>query len=255
MDKPSYSGNMYEQDFLQFLDTNDIFKYGKQQIMDDKFLKFEFFLDFYRQSMMWNKILFLEQKKDQTKIRRQLIRKDVIKNKEYQYNVLKMKQADEACLQDILDAMLKRIDMSNEEFQQSLMHHMGNAANLPQIQKARQDNEECNFTLPEGLKTIFETESSMRCSKMTKKEMMDIHKVLHDMSVDHMRALKRLPLDELQPELNILQYVLSDKLFDLEQIEGEDLDAATERIGLESDAEYQIMVQEYMIKVQEIKLG
>jgi hypothetical protein len=42
----------------------------------------------------------------------------------------------------------------------------------------------------------------------------------------------------LQPELNLVSQVLSDKLFELEQIEGEDLDAATERTGLESDAEY-----------------
>lgn len=60
IDKPSYSGNKYEEDFLQFLDTNDIFKYGKSQIMDDNLLKFDFFLDFYKQSMMWNKILFME---------------------------------------------------------------------------------------------------------------------------------------------------------------------------------------------------
>ena len=49
--------------------------------------------------------------------------------------------------------------------------------------------------------------------------------------------------------------MLSDKLDELYQIEGEDLDAATERIGLEGDAEYQIMEQEYMTKVQAIKLG
>ena len=78
----------------------------------------------------------------------------------------------------------------------------------------------------------------MRCSKMTKKELMDIHKQLHAVSVDHMRSLKKLPLTELQPELNLISQVLSDKLFELEQIEGEDLDAATERTGLESDAEY-----------------
>lgn len=70
IDKASYAGNKYEQDFLQFLDTNDIFKYGKSQIMDDNFLKFEFFLDFYKQSMMWNKILFMDQKRETVAKRR-----------------------------------------------------------------------------------------------------------------------------------------------------------------------------------------
>jgi len=101
--------------------------------MDDKFLKFEFFLDFYRQSMMWNKILFCEQKRDQIKLRRQLIKKGPIQNKDYQVNCIRMQHADETCLQDILDAMLNRVKISNEEFQQSLMHHMGVPTNLPQI--------------------------------------------------------------------------------------------------------------------------
>ena len=56
----------------------------------------------------------------------------------------------------------------------------------------------------------------MRCSKMNKKELMDIHKQLHAASVDHMRSLKKLPLTELQPELNLISQVLSDKLFEIE---------------------------------------
>ena len=94
--------------------------------------------------------------------------------------------------------------MENEEFQKSLMHHMGDASKLPLIQKARQDNEEGNFELPEDLQTIFENESTMRCSRMAKKELMEIHKNLHAMSVEHMRNLKNLPLNELQPELNMI---------------------------------------------------
>jgi hypothetical protein len=39
---------------------------------------------------------------------------------------------------------------------------------------------------------------------MAKKELMEIHKNLHAMSVDHMRNLKKLPLNELQPELNLI---------------------------------------------------
>ena len=73
---------------------------------------------------------------------------------------------------------------------------------------------------------------------MSKKELMEIHKNLHAISVDHMRNLKKLPLQELQPELNLITQVLSDKLYEIEGIEGEDLDAATEKLGLESDAEY-----------------
>ena len=75
----------------------------------------------------------------------------VINNSEYKIVCLKTQQADEFCLQDVLDAMLNRIKMENEEFQKSLMHHMSDPTRLPLIQKARQDNEEGIFDLPQDL--------------------------------------------------------------------------------------------------------
>jgi hypothetical protein len=60
VEKTSLTGLRYESDFLRFLDTADIFKYDKPQITEGSFLKFQYFLDFYKQSMMWNKILFLD---------------------------------------------------------------------------------------------------------------------------------------------------------------------------------------------------
>jgi hypothetical protein len=39
------------------------------------------------------------------------------------------------------------------------------------------------------------------------------------------------------------------------QLESEDIDAANERLNLEGNASYQLMVQEYMQIVQDIKLG
>lgn len=207
--------------------------------MDGQYLKLEFFLDFYRASMMWNKIIFSDQKSKLVKARREAASQGGwVKNQSYKQICLKIQATDEAILQDVLDAMLSRIKMENEEFQRSLMHHMAEPTSLPKIQKVRQDNEECKFQLPEGLEDIFKSESSARCDKIGKKELMEIHKLLHKTSVEHMRELKKLPLDQLQPELNLITSVLSDKLFELEKIEGEDMDAATERIQLESDAEY-----------------
>ena len=84
--------------------------------MDDSFLKFEFFLDFYKSSMMWNKILFLDHKIGFVSKRRSLMVNGVISNTEYKLICLKIQQADETCLQDILDAMLNRISMENDEF-------------------------------------------------------------------------------------------------------------------------------------------
>ena len=84
---------------------------------------------------------------------------------------------------------------------------------------------------------------------------MEVHKKLHELSYQHMQELKKLPIKDLQPELGLIQAVLSDILHKEMDIEGEDLDAATEITGLEKDSDYMIMVQEYMQKVQALKLG
>ena len=63
----SLTGLKYEHDFLRFLDTHELFKKDKSQLMDGNFLEFNYFLDFYRASMMWNKVLFLDQKKSMVK--------------------------------------------------------------------------------------------------------------------------------------------------------------------------------------------
>ena len=64
-----------------------------------------------------------------------------------------------------------------------------------------------------------------------------------------MKELKKLPLTELNPELQIIAQVLSDKVFLEMGIDSEDIDAATERLNVEGNAEYQLIVQEYMAKV------
>ena len=59
------------------------------------------------------------------------------------------------------------------------------------------------------------------------------------MSLEHMRSLKKLPLVQLNLELQIIQDVLTDKLYLKHQIETEDLDSSSERLGLEEDPVYQ----------------
>ena len=70
-----------------------------------------------------------------------------------------------------------------------------------------------------------------------------------------MKELKQLPLSELNSELQVNAQVMEDKVFLEMQVEHEDIDAAVERLNLESNPEYQKLVQEYMAAVQEIKLG
>ena len=53
---------------------------------------------------------------------------------------------------------------------------------------------------------------------------MAIHKNLQAMSIDHMKELKKKPLDQLQTHFDIIIHVLSDKLYIATGIENERLD-------------------------------
>ena len=77
------------------------------------------------------------------------------------------------------------------------------------------------------------------------------------MSVQHLKDLKANGItgELLGREMQHISHILGDKLFLLTGVESEDLDANTERLQLEEDAEYQKMVREYTEKVQGINLG
>ena len=60
-----------------------------------------------------------------------------------------------------------------------------------------------------------------------------------------MKELKKKPLDTLQSHLDIIVHVLADKLLVAVGIENEQLDHATEVLGLEEDEDYKAMEVEY----------
>ena len=55
--------------------------------------------------------------------------------------------------------------------------------------------------------------------------------------------------------MKIIEQVLADKLFIQTGIESHDLDEATERLKLEEDADFQLMVKDYTDQVNAIQLG
>lgn len=99
------------------------------------------------------------------------------------------------------------------------------------------------------------TESSKICAAYTVSEAIKVQKKLQTMSIEHMKELKKLPLPQLHPELGVIAQVLADKVYLELKVDSEDIDAANERLNLEANPDYQLMVQEYMTTVQEIKLG
>ena len=85
----------------------------------------------------------------------------------------------------------------------------------------------------------------MNTNELDRKELIEIHKILHKISIDHLKDLKKLPIDKLQSELALIQQVLADKLCLATGIETEDHDAQTEKLNLEQDEEYMQMVKDY----------
>ena len=79
----------------------------------------------------------------------------------------------------------------------------------------------------------------------SKKEVIAIHKQLHAITITHMKHLQTIPQDKLPYDLAVLTNVLSDKLFLAVGVEMDMLDAATDRLQLDMDEEYLIMVRDY----------
>lgn len=100
-----------------FIDTHDMFKVDKSEIASPEgHLKFDFFLKLYKSSMMWNKILFLETKREMIKERRSLLTDSPVASRAYKQICQEMVARDEKVMQDVLDALLTRIGVENGDF-------------------------------------------------------------------------------------------------------------------------------------------
>ena len=73
---------------------------------------------------------------------------------------------------------------------------------------------------------------------MDKKEALAIHKIMFNIVIQHQKDLQEVPPDKLNQEIQAMQPVLQDKLYFSTGIESDELDASTERLGLEEDPEY-----------------
>lgn len=78
---------------------------------------------------------------------------------------------------------------------------------------------------------------------------------MFDLVIGHQRELKKLPPQELQNEIAIMQLRLADKLYFKTGIESDELDVATDRLKLEEDEQYKEMVEAFTVEVQKIQLG
>jgi hypothetical protein len=79
---------------------------------------------------------------------------------------------------------------------------------------------------------------------------MSAQKVLQDLSLEQIKALKEMNPILLQDEVKYLQHKLSDMLFNNIGVELDDLIQSTDLLKMEEDKEYAKMMDEYNEKIE-----
>ena len=130
-----------EQQFQYYIDKDFKFPTNRADLIespDQPTLKFDIFLEFYRTAMIWNKLLVMKVKHDNTKIRRKLFKQDqsvyidVCSKQHREFTVF-----DENCLKQIIEKFLTRMGMQESDFQKSMIKHMADVGKMERIQQSR----------------------------------------------------------------------------------------------------------------------
>ena len=156
----------------------------------------------------------------------------------------------------IVDRMIAA-GLDENQYENTVNGYQTQQALMGEMQRALQEVEEGNFT-ESGKKaepkhyTVFGVDKGL----MKRDYCVDIHRKLHAMSLVYMQGLKSLEVKELNWELQNIANAFGDLLFNELGIESNELDAATEYLGLEkSDKEYQKLCEEYTAAIGNLKLG
>jgi len=94
-------------------------------------LKFDYFLMVYKSSMIWNRVKFAAKKAELVNLRRTALKQNSMER--YREIFQMINEADEQCLQDVLEEILIKIGITDKEFQDSLSLYFEDKDKLEQI--------------------------------------------------------------------------------------------------------------------------
>lgn len=145
--------------------------------VDGSLMKFDFFLEFQKQAYMWNRILFAPTKKQLLAERRTLMATGADPAR-YRVLCIQVQTQDEMCLQGVLNKMLDKISMTDEDFQKSLLRHMQDPGKVAKVKELQQANEEGRIETEDPdilflLEQVKNPASVEFCSNLNKKEAID----------------------------------------------------------------------------------
>lgn len=118
---------------------------------------------------------------------------------------LSIGQADETCLQDVLEEILLRINLPDKKFQESLNFHFEDEEKKTQIRLAMS---EAAIDNGEGL--AKNEPFKPKEITMTKKEAIALQQKVQALSIDQIKQLKAMSPSEIQVEIQYLQPKLQD---------------------------------------------
>ena len=67
---------------------------------------------------------------------------------------------------------------------------------------------------------------------------MDLHRQAHDIAYNHLKKIRTVPPERLDTEMQILEELMADRIYDEHGYEAEHVDLMKERLGLEQDPDY-----------------
>lgn len=215
-------------------------------------LKFDYFLMVYKSSMIWNRVKFAAKKAELVNLRRTALKQNSMER--YREIFQMINEADEQCLQDVLEEILIKIGITDKEFQDSLSLYFEDKDKLEQIKQAQQDAKtDYGEGLPKSQRGDLVKPEEERAATMSKKEAIGCQIALQNLSLDMIKELQTMPEAVLQNETQYLQPKLHDQLFNQTGVDFDDLDSNTIRLQLEKDPEYIKCLQEYGEKMDKLQ--
>ena len=100
-------------------------------------IKFDYFLKLYKTAIVWNRVKFAESKKEMLQKRRAALKENDMQTWRQLFS--NIAEADEACLQDVLEDILDRIGISETQFKEALNLHTIDEEKTKKIQEVLED--------------------------------------------------------------------------------------------------------------------
>ena len=121
-----------------------MYKYIEEELEDPRqgrdalgVITFEYFLKLYKTALIWNRVQFAEKKKLLITQRRKALQNNDMDS--FRKCFLDMVSEDEKCLQGVLEEILDKISLSDNEFKETLNLYMSDKEYENQIREAMED--------------------------------------------------------------------------------------------------------------------